>query len=204
MRTSRAITVWILDRLDLDGALMGDLLEERARGRSTFWYWRQVLIAVWTGIWSAVSAHKALALRAVAMGCAANGVWLFLWIKFLHLALPFPPPYARPELMESAGCLLIILLTQTATGWIVARTHRVAAIPMVVVFITWLTLGFFINNFSEAKRLLLNSIDQPRFRPYLAWFLTPIAVEIVGLLCGGILGSSSQSGNRLRTSSRES
>jgi hypothetical protein len=69
----------MFDRLDLDGALAGDLLEERARGRSKVWYWRQVLIAIWTGIWSTVFAHKVLALRAVATGCAVNGVWLFLW-----------------------------------------------------------------------------------------------------------------------------
>jgi len=205
MRTSHAITVWIFDRLDLDGALAGDLLEEGARGRSTLWYWRQVLIAIWTAIWSAVFAHKVLALRAVATGCAANAVWLFLWMKFLHLRLPLPPPYTKPLLVESIAYLSILLLTQTATGWIVARTHRAAAIPMEVVFVTWLTLWFFIDTFSEAKRLLLNSIDQARFRPYLAWYLTPIAVEIVGLLCGGFLGSLRQRGvNRLQTDSRES
>jgi hypothetical protein len=204
MRTSHAITVWIFDRLDLDGALAGDLLEESARGRSTLWYWRQVLTAIWTGIWSAVFAHKMLALRALATGCAANAVWLFLWMKFLHFGLSFPPPYTKPLLMESIAYFLILLLTQTATGWIVARTHRTAAIPMVVVFITWLTLWFFIDTFSEDKRLLLNSIDQPGLRPYLAWYLTPIAVEIVGLLCGGILGSRRQSGgNRLQTGWRE-
>ena len=131
MRTSHAITVWMFDRLDLDDALAGDLLEERARGRPTVWYWRQVLIAIWTGIWSTIFVHKLLALRAVATGCAANGVWFFLWMKFLHLGLSFPP-YAKAALMESIAYLLILLLTQTATGWIVARTHRSAAIPMVV------------------------------------------------------------------------
>jgi hypothetical protein len=44
-------------------------LEERARGRSKVWYWGQVLIAIWTGIWSNVFAHKVLlcvlSLRAV-------------------------------------------------------------------------------------------------------------------------------------------
>ena len=192
MRTQHAITVWMFDRLDLDGALAGDLLEERARGRSTVWYWRQVLIAIGTAIWSTVFAHKLLALRAVATGCAANGLWLFLWMKFLHLRLPFSPPYTKLVLAESIAYLLILLLTQTATGWIVARTHRAAAIPMVVVFVSWLTLWFFIDTFPEAKRLLLNSFDQPGFRPYLAWYLTPIAVEIVGLLCGGILASQRQ------------
>jgi hypothetical protein len=179
----------MFERLNLDRALAGDLLEEHARGRSTVWYWRQVLIAIWTGIWSFVFAHKVLALRAVATGCAVNGVWLFLWTKYLHLGLSSSLPYTKPVLWESIACLLIILLTQTATGWIVARTHRAVTIPMVVVFVTWLTLWFLVDTFSEAKRLLVNSIDQPRFRPYLAWYLTPIGVEIVGLLCGGILGS---------------
>lgn len=132
MRTLHAITVWIFDRLELDGALAGDLLEERARGRSTFWYWGQVLIAVWSGIWSAVFAHEALSLRAVAAGCAVHGVWLLLWMKFLHLGMPAPPPHTNPELTESIACLLILLLAPIATGWIVARTHRAAAIPMVV------------------------------------------------------------------------
>ena len=194
MRTSHAITAWMFDRLDLDGALAGDLLEERARGRSTFWYWRQVLIAIWTNIWSTVFAHKLLALRAVATGCAVNGVWLFFWSKFLHLGLPVSPPDTKPLMIESVACLLIILLTQTLTGWIVARTHRTHAIPMVVVFVTWLVLWYLGGTLSG---------NEPRFLPHLAWYLTPIAVEIVGLLCGGILGSRRQKGgNRLQTSSR--
>ena len=114
MKTSCDITVWMFDRLGLDGALAGDLLEERARGRSSVWYWRQVLVAVWTGIWSTVFAHKVLALRAVATGCAANAVWLFLWMKFLHIGLSVPPPYTKPVLMESIACLLIILWLTTS------------------------------------------------------------------------------------------
>jgi hypothetical protein len=51
MRSSHATAVWIFERLGLDVALAGDLLEERARGRSTTWYRRQVLFAICTGIW---------------------------------------------------------------------------------------------------------------------------------------------------------
>ena len=78
MRSSQAIAVWMFERLGLDVALAGDLLEECARRRSTIWYWRQVLIAIWIGIWSTIFAHKLLALRAVGTGCAVNGVWLSL------------------------------------------------------------------------------------------------------------------------------
>src|SRR5438105_2167046 len=117
MRLSDAIVVWIFDRLVLDVALAGDLREERSQGRSTIWYWRQVLIAICIGIWGPIFQHKVLALRALATGCAVNGVWLFLWLKFLHIGLP-----VRPEIsFASIASLAIILLTQIATGWVVAR-----------------------------------------------------------------------------------
>ncbi len=185
MRSSYAAAVWMLERLSLDVALAGDLLEECARGRSTIWYWRQVLIAIWIGIWGAVFDHKVLALRAVVTGCAVNAVWTFLWGRFLHIGLSSTPRIS----IESIATLLIILLTQVATGWVVARTHRAHAIPMVFAFVIWLVLWYLVGTFSEAERLLVNSIDQPRFRPYLAWYLTPIFTEVVGLLLGGIVGA---------------
>jgi len=189
MRSSHATAVWMFERLGLDVALAGDLLEERALGRSAIWYWRQVLIASWIGIWGAIFNHKALALRAVVTGCAVNSVWLILWWKFLHLELPVIPTIS----IESIACLLIILHMQAATGWIVARTHRAQAIPMVFVFAIWLVLWYLGSSFSDAKRLLVNSIDQPRFRLYLAWYLTPISIEVLGLLIGGILGARPRS-----------
>jgi hypothetical protein len=185
MRSSHAITIWLLERLDLDVALTGDLLEECARGRSAIWYWRQVLIAVWVGVWGAVRDHKVLALRAVATGCAVNAVWLFLWSKFPYVGLPVRPMIS----IGLVATLLIILLTQTATGWIVARTHRAHAIPMVLVFVIWLVLWHLSATFSYAKRLLMGSIDQAKFIPYLAWYLAPISIVAVGLLLGGIFGS---------------
>jgi len=91
MRTSRAITVWLFDRLDLDSALVGDLLEERARGRSAFWYWRQVVIAMCLVICRALLDHKMLALRAVATGCATNFALMFLFETLLPNLAPLGP-----------------------------------------------------------------------------------------------------------------
>ncbi len=180
MRASHVVVVWLFERLGLDDALAGDLFEERARGRSTIWYWKQVLFAIRTGMWAAVFSHKALALRAVATGCAVNAVWLFLWSRFLHLGLPVSPPYTKRLVIESVACLLIILLTQTVTGWIVARTHGALAIPMVVVFVTWLVLWYVGGTLSG---------NQPRILPHLAWYLTPISTVAAGLLIGGIAGA---------------
>jgi hypothetical protein len=180
MRSSHAIAVWLFERLGVDAALAGDLLEECARRRSTIWYWRQVLIAIWIGIWCAIFDHKLLALRAVATGCAVNGVWLFLWSKFLHFGLPVLPPDTKQLMIQSSACLLIILLTQTVTGWIVARTHRAHAIPMVVVFVIWLVSWYLGGAFSG---------QEPRILPHFAWYVTPISTVVAGLLVGGIVGA---------------
>ena len=188
MRSSHGAAVWLLERLGPDAALAGDILEESTRGRSTIWYWKQVLIAIWIGIWGAVLGHKLLALRALATGCAVNAVWLFLWSKFLHLGLPVSPPGTKRLIIQSVACLLIILLTQTFTGWIVARTHRPYAIPMVVVFVTWLVLRYVAGTLSGSE---------PGFLPHLAWYLTPISTEVAGLLMGGILGARPESSTSL-------
>jgi hypothetical protein len=81
---SHTAATWILERLGIDDALVGDLLE-CGRGRSALWFWKQILIAAGTGIWRAILGHKLLALRAVVTGCAVNGVWLFLWGKFVPI-----------------------------------------------------------------------------------------------------------------------
>jgi hypothetical protein len=48
-------------------------------------------------------------------------------------------------------------------------------------------------NFSYAGMLLVDSFDQPRFRPYLARYLmvffAPLLAVVIGLLVGGISGA---------------
>jgi hypothetical protein len=148
-----------------------------------------VLIAICIGISRPIFQHKVLALRALATGCALNAVWLFLWSKFLHVGLP-----VRPEIsFESIASLAIILLTQVATGWVVARTHRPYAIPMVLVFVIWLVL-WHLGSSSEVKARLADSFGKPEFIPYLVLYLAPECVVVVGLLLGSIAGASAAKG----------
>jgi hypothetical protein len=186
MSSSHAAAAWIFERVGLDVALAGDLMEECAEGRSVVWYWRQVLVAIWVGTWDAIFDHKLLALRALVTGCAINAVWLFLWEKFLHIGLSVTPRLT----IESIATLQIILATQTVTGWIIARTHRTHAIPMVLIFAIWLVLWYPANvDFRYLRMLLVDSIDQPRFRGYLAADIAWILVEFAGLLVGGAVGA---------------
>jgi hypothetical protein len=178
----------LFELLGVDPALAGDLLEERARGRSSVWYWRQVLVAACTGVVRTIFDHKLLALRALATGWAANAIWFALWTNFLTIEFTTVPRVS----FEPIASLLLIFATQVATGWIIAKTHRAHAVPMVLVFTTWLTFWWIVGGMSEVVRLFVNSLDQPRFRLYLAWYLAPISLEVAGLLAGALLCTRQQ------------
>jgi hypothetical protein len=189
MKSSHAIANWLFECLGLDGALNGDLREERERGRSAVWYWKQVVIAVWVGMWGAICDHKVLALRAVVTGFAIQSfVYYFCGSIFrlmhqVHL-YKFPAPLS----LESwATQLSLILLAQVATGWVVARAHRAHQVQMVFAFLISLILWIAYDDLPFILRTLMNSIDQPRFRPYLAQQLVSVFTVILGVLLGGVL-----------------
>jgi hypothetical protein len=180
MRSSQAIAAWLFDRLDLDVALLGDLIEERER-RSPVWYWRQVLFAVWIGIWSSIRDHKVLALRAVATGFAMEYFFLFLW-EFQGPDLPLI------SIVNWIANLSLVLLTQTATGWVVARTHRARRIAMVFAFLACFFLWDFSHKLFWAIRMLVDwdRID-PAVHPYVVYTFVYISLAVVSALFGGIL-----------------
>jgi hypothetical protein len=182
MRSSHAIAIWLFERLGLDVALIGDLLEECERGRSAIWYWRQVLIAIWIGIWVAIRDHKVLALRAVATGFAIESLFVFLWEIW-------GPELAMFSVMQWMTQVSVTLLTQVATGWVVARTHRAHQVPMVLAFLICILFFYGCYTFSSARILLVGSIHELMFRPYLAMYLVTIFLATVGILLGGIFGA---------------
>jgi hypothetical protein len=190
MRSSHAIATWLFERLGLDDALAGDLLEECKRRRSAIWYWKQVLVAVWISIWGAIRDHKVLALRAVATGFAMEYFFLFLWYRFSPLLPDWP--------ILSFECVIfnfsLMLLLQGTTGWVVARTHRAHEVPMVFVFLICVLLWWEHRFFGSARMTLIAAIDQPESRPYLVrifliWHLAYTVMLVVGVVVGGIFGS---------------
>jgi hypothetical protein len=192
MRHSHKIANWFLELLGLDAALTGDLLEECAGGRSTIWYWRQVLIAVLTSIWGAIRDHKLLALRAIATGFAIELPLIFLWqfVPDLHL----PPFSVEFQIINGT----VSLLAHGTTGWIVARTHRAHPVPMASAFLVCFLLWYVSRNFSEGRMILVDSLTRPEARPYLALYLMVIFYAIVGVLAGGILGARPKEAGLLR------
>lgn len=72
------VATWLLHQFRPgDTALVGDLLEEMAQGRSKGWYWRQVLRAIVGGTMKDFLARPYVTLRAVATG------WIVLLLIFV-------------------------------------------------------------------------------------------------------------------------
>ena len=68
------MAVRLLGYFTSDEALVGDLVEEVARGRSACWCWRQVAAAVPAGAWRDICRHSGLAFRALIVGWVLLGV----------------------------------------------------------------------------------------------------------------------------------
>ena len=191
MKSSHTAAAWLFECLGIDSALAGDL-EECAREHSGVWYWRQVFTAMWTGTWDIILHHKLLSARAVATGSAVNFVWLLLWRSFV----PYPGFPVTPVVsVRLIPYFAILLAAQLVTGWIVARTHRAHAVPMVMVFGIWLMAWFVGNGVVYVRGLLVYSdlIDRTGFPGIyvvlLAWYSLPEFAVITGLLFGGIMGA---------------
>jgi hypothetical protein len=72
---------------------------------------------------------------------------------------------------------------------------------MVVLFALWLLIWYLISvDHQYLKMLLIDSLDQPSFRPYLAkhlaWLILTPLTEVAGLFAGGLAADKS---SRVRT-----
>src|SRR6266851_4443997 len=68
---------WLLRRFassDKRESLIGDLDEQFARGRSSWWYWRQVAAVIVAGVVEEVGHHPFLTARALLLG------WALRWV----------------------------------------------------------------------------------------------------------------------------
>jgi hypothetical protein len=187
MRHSRAVATWLLEQLRIDIGLAGDLLEEQENGRSAIWYWRQVLIAVAVNIWGDIRSHKVVMLGAVMTGIGAETVLWGLLHAFVSSWLPLRPMTSFAPWTIN---LLILFVTQIATGWLIARTHRTHPMPSLLTFLASSLTWWAYQNFSLIRRLAVDSIDQPRFRIYLFYHLSNLFVATFSLLVGALLSSS--------------
>ena len=109
-------------------ALLGDLREERERGRSVLWFGLQILAAILIGSWKAVRANKGAALGAIAAGFGfqiafGNGLLL---ARIAARQTGYPPSWMVDELLRISSDMFL--------GWSLVRLYRSHGIALLLAF----------------------------------------------------------------------
>ena len=135
-------------------SLLGDLLEERASGRSLAWYWRQIAVAIGRSIFEEARENPVLTLRAVATTLvvyfSASAI-AFFGYGYLsgYLSPAFGDPYNSHWLL-----IPLIFVPAAVAGWIVARTHRsCVAAAITAIVIIWAPIAMPINFWTPAAQI---------------------------------------------------
>jgi hypothetical protein len=105
-------------------AIVGDLDERYASGRSRLWYWCQVLVTILVTFFQHVSRHKLLAVRALVLASVIK-------VSFLSGVQRLPSRLfgsLESYLFLFAGTVAVMMLT----GWILARTHTRAMVLLYI------------------------------------------------------------------------
>jgi hypothetical protein len=174
--------------------LIGDLLEEYRGGRSSLWYWRQVLIVIMLSTYREIRAHKSLAIRALAV---TFFVYHFLWLVVVRMALNeiqravfwmFAGPRGLPGWPPYYDDFHRVLLTLAgvATGWIVAKLHRQRGTAMVLLCATALP-------FLELPLFIADSLHYQTNLSDVIAMVTFTILGMLGILIGGLLVKSGES-----------
>ena len=128
--------MWFADRF-ISGArrdsLVGDLVEQFDTGKSTVWFWRQVLAAIVTSAAADRASHKLLAARALIVGAtlyyvlAIPVIWIApfaqTWIGNTFF-LDIGPGAWRAFWINQFSVEPVIYLACFITGWLGVRLHR--------------------------------------------------------------------------------
>jgi hypothetical protein len=137
MRTNRPplAAAWMLDRFGSapeTEVIAGDLSEQYQQGRSRFWYWREVIVAVLRGAWSGVHQHSLLSLVAIATAWTVGFVWQWVLtpIEYSLIVRYVLGGHAPLEGIPLVGFMIEAPLA-VAMGWTVARVARPCRIPAV-------------------------------------------------------------------------
>jgi hypothetical protein len=180
---------WLLEHLSsgrTNDSLVGDLMEQYRNGCSGAWYWRQVLLTIALSFWKEISAHKLLAVRAVATGWA---VWYLYVLVMFKLLIPFAqelPLAFRFGPYSGFAWWIIWLSVRAASGWIVARFHREHQTAMVLIFSASVLLWKVQILPWTFSSLVVDAIGDSRYARYIVGNLASVLLPPVCILIGGL------------------
>lgn len=201
------LATWLLQQL-LDephaDALIGDLTELHAGGRSRGWYWRQTFISIAASHIAALRRHAVPLAAAVVAGWCVILLWRQVNIIFIHqsgdlywwlrgVLIDYQSPMDSRDtaraLVWVAGALLRIACF-AISGGIAARLCQpkriVAVTALTVTFVVWPLAWHQLRIFSELQWLIHHG------------------TAIAGVLVGAWMASQRDSGNRMWSITRGS
>jgi hypothetical protein len=192
-----SLASWLLQRLACGPkreSLVGDLDEQFERGRSAFWYWRQVLSAILVGVAADLREHKLPAVRSVvltwvvviawvestwALNLWVSERWVYAWVNSSVVLFEFWIPFG-------GGLCLIWCVGSALSGWVIGRlspNHRAAMVAASVLAQIPLTLWWGLPVWLHAGHITRFSVP---LRIY-------AAIVLVGMptctLLGGLWGA---------------
>jgi hypothetical protein len=174
----------LLPSQDTD-ALLGDIAEEYAGGRSALWYGLQILAAIVIGSGKAVRANKGVALGAIAAGFGfqmafGNGL-LLARIAARHAG--HPTTWLVDELLQVSSDMLL--------GWSLVRLYRSHGITMLFAFRAAM-LAFLLIIFLWYASLAAVRADVAMLVWQASQFRSPLVhlvVESIVMFAGGYLAT---------------
>jgi len=198
------IATWLLKRFGCspkNDSLVGDLIEHRQSGRSRFWYWKQVLVAIAAGLVGEIREHKLLTVRAIAIGWSVPILYHFVFHPFIVEMLWRLEPWIvvqHPSFYHSyyhdlerfvwgeSGSLLQFLALQCLlgflNGWLVARLNRGNPRMPVMAYAASVSICAMMN---WTYYLLVTGQMPPLFPPILFVFVVADQLSVVVILAGG-------------------
>ena len=157
-------------------ALLGDVIEQYAGGRSRTWYWQQVILALVISAGREGRTSKLQAVRAIVIGYLTGASLCYFTTS---LAARFVGGYTAYLIF-----LPLAFFSAAASGWIVRRSH-----PRAMVLV-WAGFCVVASVVAFAVCAWLSILDRMP-APILSFF---VAVDFIiaplGVLAGGLWGSS--------------
>ena len=168
-----AVATWILEHLCPGGrndALAGDLLEEFRQGRSSLWYWRQVLAAIAVGWAKALRANSMAFLFALLWALPATAFWIAVirWQAdtFLSRRWDLPWPYSMMcEIGLTFGWQVLYVWAGVIFGFLIFSVAKRRLKVARLVRGAWISLAVYVLAFAAlfVWRLLFPTMFDIRY-----------------------------------------
>jgi len=187
------MATWLLKQFGCspnNDAIIGDLAEQYHQGQTSYWYWKQTLIAIVRSLFREIGGHKWLVFRAVTVG------WLMLLIfEFVtHVQVKWHSIYYQSHIALQTLVSILKLISMVASGWVVARIGGVRHSAAVLLFAG---SSLFYHSMSGLATFLLvyPQVDEANRSAYFVNYLIVFNLEnfLLALLIlkgGGLLSAS--------------